>query len=85
MSARSPSARTAAAVVGFLTGGAAGFLLTEIVSAFFESVLDRALDTGDSGLLLAAFVVVPAICAVLGAVVAARRAGSNSRPHHRGW
>ncbi|TYK45379.1 hypothetical protein [Actinomadura decatromicini] len=60
------------AMVGFLVGGAAGFLLTETVGAFFTFVLDRTLDVDGTGVLLAAFVVVPIVCALAGAVVGAR-------------
>ncbi|TYB41548.1 hypothetical protein [Actinomadura chibensis] len=60
------------AMVGFLVGGAAGFLLTETVGAFFTFVLDRTLDVDGTGVLLAAFVAVPIVCAVAGAVVGAR-------------
>ncbi|MER7481942.1 hypothetical protein ABTX60_30645 [Streptomyces sp. NPDC126510] len=84
MSTRSPapppSAQLPAVLVGLLTGGAAGFLLTETLGAFCAFVLGRTLDVaGTGGVLLAAFVAVPLICAVLGAVIAVRRAGHNLR------
>jgi hypothetical protein len=82
--ALSPSAKVPAALVGLLVGGAAGFLLTETVGAFSAFVLGRALDVAGTGVLLAAFIAVPVICAVLGAVIAVRRAGQNRRSHHRG-
>ncbi|MDQ1017573.1 hypothetical protein [Streptomyces afghaniensis] len=83
--AHPPSARVPAALVGLLIGGAAGFLLTETVGAFSAFVLGRALDVvGTGGVLLAAFVAVPLICAWLGAVIAVRRAGQNRPSHHRG-
>ncbi|MDX2604245.1 hypothetical protein PV379_38300 [Streptomyces caniscabiei] len=82
--AHPPSARVPAALVGLLVGGAAGFLLTETVGAFSAFVLGRALDVAGTGVLLAAFIAVPVICAVLGAVIAVRRAGQNRRSHHRG-
>jgi hypothetical protein len=89
MSTRSPvhppSARVPAAFVGLLAGGAAGFLLTETVGAFCAFVLGRALDVAGTGTLLAAFIAVPVICAVLGTVIAVRRAGQNRRSHNRGW
>lgn len=68
-------------MVGLLVGGAAGFLLTETVGAFFTFVLDRTLDVDGTDELLTAFVVVPVLCAVLGAVIAARRA---PRQNNRG-
>lgn len=88
MSTRSPSsplsAKAPAALVGLLAGGAAGFLLTEAVGAFYAFVLGRTLDVDGTGVLLAAFVAVPVICAVLGAVIAVRRAGQDRRRDHRG-
>ncbi|XRQ15671.1 hypothetical protein ACN3XK_33755 [Actinomadura welshii] len=63
------------AVVGFLAGGAAGFVLTEAVAAFSHFVLDHTLDVDGTGALLAVFVGVPVLCAVLGAVIGARRTG----------
>ncbi|WP_433472006.1 hypothetical protein ACQPZP_24220 [Spirillospora sp. CA-142024] len=60
------------AFIGFFVGGAAGFLLTETVGAFFTFVLDRALDVDGTPVLLAAFVVVPILSAVSGAVAGAR-------------
>ncbi|MEU1321097.1 hypothetical protein [Streptomyces tibetensis] len=82
MSTRSPapphSAKLPAVLVGLLTGGAAGFLLTETLGAFSAFVLDRPLDVaGTGGFLLAAFVAVPLFCAVLGAVIVVRRAGPD--------
>ncbi|TDC87991.1 hypothetical protein [Actinomadura sp. 7K507] len=68
------SAQATGAAVGFLVGGAAGFFLTETVGAFFHFILDRTLDVDGTGGLLAAFIAVPVLCAVLGAVVGARRA-----------
>lgn len=69
------SRQAAGAAVGFLAGGAAGFVLTESVAAFSHFVLDHTLDVGGSGLLLAVFIGVPVLCAVLGAVIAVRLAG----------
>ena len=68
-------------MAGLLVGGAAGFLLTETAGAFFTFVFDRTLDVDGTDELLAAFVVVPVVCAVLGAVIAARRA---ARQKNRG-
>uniref|UniRef100_UPI0031CF29A5 hypothetical protein n=1 Tax=Streptomyces hawaiiensis TaxID=67305 RepID=UPI0031CF29A5 len=88
MSTRSPSsplsAKAPAALVGLLAGGAAGFLLTETVGAFFALVLGRTLDVDGTGALLAAFVAVPVICAVLGAAIAVCRIDQDRRPDHRG-
>jgi hypothetical protein len=89
MSTRSPasppSAKVPAVLAGLLAGGAAGILLTETVGAFSAFVLGRALDVaGTGGVLLAAFVAVPLICAALGAVIALRRAGQNRHSHHPG-
>ncbi|NVI92469.1 hypothetical protein HUX53_35660 [Actinomadura sp. BRA 177] len=60
------------AFIGFLVGGAAGFLLTETVGAFFTFVLDRTLDVDGTPVLLAAFIAVPVLTALLGAAVGAR-------------
>jgi len=60
------------AFIGFLVGGAAGFLLTETVGAFFTFVIDRTLDVDGTPVLLAAFIAVPFLTAVLGAAVGAR-------------
>ena len=60
------------AFIGFLVGGAAGFLLTETVGAFFTFVIDRTLDVDGTPALLAAFIAVPILTAVLGAIVGAR-------------
>jgi hypothetical protein len=84
MNTRSVSAKAAAALVGLLAGGAVGFLLIETVGAFFVFVLGRTLDVDGTGALLAAFVAVPVICAVLGAVVAVRHAGRALRPYSGG-
>ncbi|MBO8188693.1 hypothetical protein [Streptomyces spirodelae] len=68
-------AKAPAVILGFLLGGAAGFLLTETVGAFFTFVLDRTLDVDGSSTLLAAFIVVPVLSALAGAVIGARRTG----------
>jgi hypothetical protein len=60
------------ALIGFAVGGAAGFLLTETVGAFFTFVIDRTLDVDGTPVLLAAFIAVPILTALLGAVVGAR-------------
>ncbi|WP_141586054.1 hypothetical protein [Actinomadura sp. WMMA1423] len=60
------------AMLGFLVGGAAGFMLTEAVGVFFHFVLDRTLDVGGTPVLLTAFISVPILCAVAGAFVGAR-------------
>ncbi|MER7548237.1 hypothetical protein [Actinomadura sp.] len=60
------------AFIGFVVGGAAGFLLTETVGAFFTFVIDRTLDVDGTPALLAAFIAVPVLTAVLGAAVGAR-------------
>ncbi|GAA0578489.1 hypothetical protein [Actinomadura livida] len=62
-------------VVGFLAGGAAGFVLTEAVAVFFHLVLDHTLDVDGTGSLLAVFIGVPVLCAVLGAVIGVRLGG----------
>ncbi|MET9296473.1 hypothetical protein [Streptomyces sp. NPDC003077] len=80
MNTRSPSGKAAAAVAGCLVGAAAGFLLTEGVAALFTLVLGRAPDLKGAGVLLGAFVAVPIGCAVLGGVVAVRRAGRALGP-----
>ncbi|MCR3739330.1 hypothetical protein BS35_001874 [Actinomadura glauciflava] len=64
------------AMIGFVVGGAAGFLLTETVGAFFTFVLDRALDVDGTPVLLAAFILVPVLSALVGAAAGSRfRAG----------
>lgn len=81
----SSSGRAGGAVVGALAGGAGGFLLTEVVGALFTFALDRTLDVDGTGALLAAFIAVPAVCALLGAVLGVRLArrdtGSAGRGH----
>lgn len=80
MNALFSSGRAVAALVGLLVGGAAGFLLTETVGAFCTFVLDRTLDVDGTGSLLAAFIAVPVLCGLIGAVIGFRRAGRDSRP-----
>ncbi|MEV0224856.1 hypothetical protein [Streptomyces sp. NPDC050704] len=84
MSTRSLSGKAAAVLVGLLVGGAAGFLVTGTAGAFFAYVLDRTLDVDGTGALLTAHVAVPLLGAVLGAVVAARRAGRGPLLQNRG-
>lgn len=69
------SKQATGAVVGFLAGGAAGFVLTEAVAAFSHFVLDHTLDVEGTGTLLAVFVGVPILCAAIGAVAGARLSG----------
>jgi hypothetical protein len=69
------SLRARAALLGLLIGGAAGFLLTETLGATSTFVLDRTLDVDGTGALLAAFIAVPILCALVGAVISAHRAG----------
>ena len=49
------SKKAGAALVGFLVGGAAGFVLTETIAIFFHFVLDTTLDAEGNGALLALF------------------------------
>ncbi|MGP3974005.1 hypothetical protein ACTWQF_08125 [Streptomyces sp. 8N114] len=70
--------KAAAALLGLLVGGATGFLLTEAMGAFFTPVHDRARD-GSGGTLPAAFFAVPILCALIGAVIGAHRAGRPLR------
>lgn len=72
------SGRAGGAAVGALVGGAGGFLLTEGVGAFFTFALDRTLDVGGTGVLLAVFIAVPVACAVLGALIGLRFADRDS-------
>lgn len=60
------------AMIGLVVGGAAGFLLTETVGAFFTFVLDRTLDVDGTPVLLAAFIVVPVLSALAGAFAGSR-------------
>lgn len=60
------------AFIGFAVGGAAGFLLTETVGAFFTFVIDRALNVDGTPVLLAAFIAVPVLTAAAGAAIGAR-------------
>lgn len=69
------SKQATGALVGLLAGGAAGFLLMEAVAAFSHFVLERTLDVEDTGILLALFIGVPVLCAVLGAAIGARLGG----------
>lgn len=66
--------------MGLLVGGAAGFLLIEAVHAFFLHVLGRTLAADGDGRPPAAFIAVPVLCAVLGAVLGACRTGRRPRP-----
>ncbi|WP_328767310.1 hypothetical protein [Streptomyces sp. NBC_00286] len=75
MSTTSLRGKAAAALLGFLVGGATGFLLTETVGAFLTFVLDRSLDVDGTGALLAAFIAVPILCALVGAAIGAHLAG----------
>ncbi|MEU8799945.1 hypothetical protein [Spirillospora sp. NPDC048819] len=69
------SRQATGAFVGLLAGGAAGFFLTESVAVFFHLVLDHTLDVEGTGVLLAVFIGVPVLCAAVGAVIGANRAG----------
>ncbi|WP_103936281.1 hypothetical protein [Thermomonospora echinospora] len=84
MNAHFSSGRAAAAFAGLLAGGAAGFLLIEIVGAFFTIVLDRSLALDGTGEPSLAVLAVPVICAVAGAVVGARLAGRGPHSGNRG-
>lgn len=83
MNASSLRARAAAALLGLLVGGAAGFLLTETLGAIFTFVLDHALDVDGTGALLAVFIAVPILCALVGAAIGAHRVGR--RQHRKDW
>jgi len=74
------SGRAASALVGLLVGGAAGFLLIETVGAVVTFVLGRTPGAGGGGAPPAAFIAVPVLCALAGALIGARRAGRDSRP-----
>ncbi|RSN70845.1 hypothetical protein [Actinomadura sp. WAC 06369] len=69
------SKKAGAALVGFLVGGAVGFVLTETIAIFFHFVLDTTLDVEGDAALLALFAGLPLAGAVAGAVVGARVAG----------
>ncbi|GGV21444.1 hypothetical protein GCM10010182_49620 [Actinomadura cremea] len=69
------SKKAGAALVGFLVGGAGGFLLTETVAVFFHFVLDTTLDVEGNAAMLALFAGLPLLGAVVGAIVGARLAG----------
>jgi hypothetical protein len=84
MSASRISAQVADAVVGLLVGAAAGFLLTGAAGAFSSFVLGRPLRADGTGAARAALIAVPAVCAALGAAVAARRAGRGPHRQNRG-
>lgn len=82
MNANSPSGR--AAFVGLLVGGAAGFLLIELVGAFSTFVLGRSLAFDGTGEPPLVVVGVPVVCAVVGAIGGARLAGRDPRSGNRG-
>ncbi|QFG20000.1 hypothetical protein [Actinomadura sp. WMMB 499] len=73
------SKKAGAALAGFLVGGAAGFVLTEAIAAFFHFVLDITLDVEGYPVLLALFLGLPFLGALVGAFtgtrVADRQAG----------
>jgi TM2 domain-containing membrane protein YozV len=77
MNASSLRARAPAALLGLLVGGAAGFLLTETLDAIITFALDRTLDVDGTSGLLAAFIAVPILCALIGAVISAHRTGRH--------
>ncbi|MFF0450434.1 hypothetical protein ACFYT4_29300 [Streptomyces sp. NPDC004609] len=74
-----PPGKAGAAVVGTLAGGAAGFLVAELVAVFLGSVLGWTPDE-DGSVLPAPFLIgAPVVCAVVGTVVAVRLAGRGRR------
>ncbi|MGI5348169.1 hypothetical protein ACQEU8_08225 [Streptomyces sp. CA-250714] len=84
MSTPSVRDKAPASLVGLLVGGAAGFLLTETVAALFAFAFDRTPEADGNGTLPAAFIAVPILCALVGAVSGARWSGRS--PHrNRGW
>ncbi|MET9863542.1 hypothetical protein ABZY93_30385 [Streptomyces smyrnaeus] len=78
MSTPSIPAKAAPALFGLLAGGATGFLLTETAGAFCTFVLDRTLDAEGTGALLAAFIAVPVLCALVGAAIGMRQAAGRT-------
>ncbi|GHB74863.1 hypothetical protein GCM10010377_76660 [Streptomyces viridiviolaceus] len=75
MSAHIHSAKTAGGLLGFLVGGAGGFLLTEAVGGLVVVGFDRTLNVDGTPPLLAAFIAVPILAALAGATIGARKAG----------
>ncbi|WP_344587736.1 hypothetical protein [Actinomadura vinacea] len=67
----SPS-KAGGAFVGFLAGGAAGFVTTEGGAAFFHFVLGITPDVEGNPALIAVFALVPPLFAVAGAFVGLR-------------
>lgn len=61
-------ARARNGLVGLLGGGAAGFLLLDVVAALFTVVFGR--PSAEDGEPVALIVGVPAVCAVLGCLAA---------------
>jgi len=57
-------------LVGLLVGGAAGFLLLDVVASILLAVLGR--PSAEDGEPVAVIVGVPAVCAVLGCLAALR-------------
>ena len=78
MNESSPN-KVGGAVVGFLAGGAAGFVATEAGAAFFHFVLGITPDVEGTPALLLVFLGVPVLFALAGAVVGARVAGRKGR------
>ncbi|MFC5754044.1 hypothetical protein [Actinomadura rugatobispora] len=78
MNESSPN-KVGGAVVGFLAGGAAGFVATEAGAAFFHFVLDITPDVENRPMLLLVFLGVPVLCALAGAFAGARVAARKGR------
>ncbi|MFF5257456.1 hypothetical protein ACFY4C_00815 [Actinomadura viridis] len=75
----SSNSRAGGAVVGFLVGGAVGFVMTEGFAAFSHVALDATLSVEDTPALLLVFIGVPLLCAVVGGVVGLRLASRKGR------
>ncbi|WP_146150331.1 hypothetical protein [Actinomadura rubrobrunea] len=74
----SSASRAGAAVVGFLVGGAGGFVATEAFAAFCHFVLGVTLDVEDTPALLVVFAGLPPLLAVVGAILGVRIAARES-------
>ncbi|WP_433325474.1 hypothetical protein [Spirillospora sp. CA-294931] len=75
------TSKPGAVVAGFVVGGVGGFVLTEGGAAFFHFVLGLTPDVEKYPALIAVFLGVPIVTAVVGAFAGLRIAERVRRPH----